>query len=134
MSDFEPTEDMAPDAGEYWDDYTLIKPTEQHCEACNVWLGYNYPAVYCNDCKPRQLVEVQSSNLEAVGWEPVDTPPDTEGQRFGVLTVKFKSGALYKYQGVSETAFEQFLDADSPGSYFHTHIKTFFEGIKEETP
>lgn len=33
----------------WWPEY---KPTEQHCEACGAWLGYNYPAFYCDECKP----------------------------------------------------------------------------------
>ena len=41
---------MALDEDEmWWPDY---KPTEQHCEACGEWLGYNYPAYYCEACKP----------------------------------------------------------------------------------
>jgi hypothetical protein len=33
-----------------------LKPTEQHCETCGTWLGYNYPALYCRECQPTKEV------------------------------------------------------------------------------
>lgn len=27
--------------------------TEQRCETCGVWLGYNYPAFHCRDCQSK---------------------------------------------------------------------------------
>ena len=41
-------------------------------------------------------------------------------------------GETYKYFGVPEWVFQNFLNADSKGSYYHQHIKGKYNSIKEE--
>lgn len=61
-----------------------------------------------------------SSNIESAKYDA-----DTE-----TLTVTFKSGGTYTYPGVSAEVWEAFDTADSPGSYFHSHIRGKFDGAK----
>lgn len=43
------------------------------------------------------------------------------------LTVKFRKGGLYQYDGVSENLFNSMIsqDNDSIGKYFHAYIRKF---------
>jgi hypothetical protein len=85
-----------------------------------------------------EMTPLKSSNVAAAGWDHDGAEPDAEGQRFGTLTVRFASGAEYRYAGVPESAFEGLRDATSHGSYFHERIRGFYRGEKaddkEETP
>ena len=64
---------------------------------------------------------VVSSNVEAIGY-------DDESQQ---LYVRFlKSGDTYVYYGVEEWVFEEFLQADSPGTYLNVEIKGRYEYSK----
>ena len=54
---------------------------------------------------------VESSNLYSVGYES------------GVLEIKFRDGGTYRYYHVPYHVYEDLMDADSKGSYFHYHIK-----------
>lgn len=56
--------------------------------------------------KPITLNPVESSNVEAVGY-------DAAGQRFGV---RFKRGAEYHYEGVPQKVADSILTAKSIGS------------------
>lgn len=47
------------------------------------------------------------------------------------LYVRFGNGKLYSYSPVGESTFKEFLNADSPGSYFHKNIKND-KGLKTE--
>ena len=38
-------------------------------------------------------------------------------------TIKFKNGYQYHVHGMSPEAYQEFLDADSQGEHFHSHIK-----------
>lgn len=39
------------------------------------------------------------------------------------LNIKFKSGGVYSYQGVSQNRFTRLCKSDSIGSYFHEFVK-----------
>jgi hypothetical protein len=41
----------------------------------------------------------------------------------GALTITFKSGSTYRYDGVDEATYSGLLAAGSPGSYFAAVIK-----------
>lgn len=57
---------------------------------------------------------VDSSNIEAIGFDP-------DSQE---LHVRFlKSGETYVYYGVEEWVFQEFLQADSKGTYLNANIK-----------
>ncbi len=60
-----------------------------------------------------KMISVESSNVESVGY-------DEEEQ---VLYVRFLTGAVYIYKGVSLYEFEGLLNAPSVGSYLHRNIK-----------
>lgn len=40
----------------------------------------------------------------------------------GKLRVQFHDGQMYVYH-VSERAYQELMDAESPGAYFHQHIR-----------
>ncbi len=57
---------------------------------------------------------VNSSNLAAVDYAA------------GMLTVAFRSGAVYVYWGVPLGVYHGLMSAQSHGSYFHRHIRTSY--------
>lgn len=66
---------------------------------------------------------VESSNIEAVGYEP--------GHRDkGVLHVRFKGGARYAYKGVPAQAHADLMESKSPGSHLYNNIIDRFSGRK----
>ena len=60
---------------------------------------------------------VTSEHIESIGYEPVDR----------TLEVKFQSGAVYQYHGVSPQTHQQFLSCPSHGQFLHHEIKPNFE-------
>ncbi len=62
-----------------------------------------------------------SSNIEAIGYNN------------GVLSVQFRGGNIYHYEGVTPEQHKAFMNADSYGSHFHAHIKSKFVGKKDES-
>ncbi len=61
------------------------------------------------------LVEVESSNVESVGYD------DTLNE----LYVKFKNGGLYKYFDVDVNQYNNFKNSESIGRFLQTEIKPF---------
>lgn len=59
----------------------------------------------------RQIVS--SSNLAAVGYDPVTQ----------TLEVEFHGGRIYQYYGVPERMFEEIKQAPSAGRFFNTYIR-----------
>jgi len=65
-----------------------------------------------------EMIFVDSSNIEAVGY-------DADAQE---LHVRFlKSGQTYVYYAVEEWVFQEFLQADSKGSFLSTRIKPHYQ-------
>ncbi len=65
---------------------------------------------------------VDSSNIEAIGYDP-------DSQE---LYVRFlNSGETYLYYDVEEWVFQEFLQADSKGTYFHANIKVRYQFSKQ---
>ena len=64
-----------------------------------------------------KLIKVESSQIEAVGHNPVQN----------VLTVQFKRGGVYTYQNVTAEQHATMMAAESVGSWFSTNIKKFPE-------
>ena len=61
---------------------------------------------------------VDSSNIEAIGFDP-------DSQE---LHVRFlKSGETYVYYNVEEWVFQEFLQADSKGTYLNVNIKDRYQ-------
>lgn len=64
---------------------------------------------------------VDSSNVEAIGYDP-------DNQE---LHVRFlKSGETYVYYNVEEWVFQEFMQADSPGTYLNAKIKPSYQCAK----
>lgn len=62
-----------------------------------------------------EMIRVESSQIEAVGHDPVAS----------VLRVAFKNGGVYTYQNVEKHTFEALLAAESIGKAFSASIKAF---------
>lgn len=63
-----------------------------------------------------ELTPLKSSNIAAVGHD---------GE---ALYVQFRSGKTYSYPGVDAAHFRAMIETDSPGSYFHKHVKSAHAG------
>ncbi len=60
----------------------------------------------------------KSTCFEEVGYDP----------DFEILVVRFRdSGAVYTYSDFPESAWEDFMAADSLGSFYNAHIKGAYE-------
>jgi hypothetical protein len=74
--------------------------------------------------KPAQnfnMAKVESSQIESIGHAG-----DT-------LAVKFKSGGLYHYHGVSADQFQKLKSAKSVGAHLGAHIKSAHKFTKQES-
>ena len=60
-----------------------------------------------------ELKTVKSSNIEAIGHDP----------ETNTLTVRFKGGNVYHYEGVDADKHKALMGASSVGSHFHANIK-----------
>lgn len=58
-----------------------------------------------------QLIPVDSSNINAIGYEG------------STLYVEFNTGRLYAYYNVPERLYEELMSAPSHGEYLDAHIK-----------
>jgi len=64
-----------------------------------------------------QLIPVDSSNLEKVGYDP-------EAKK---LIAGFKGGTLYEYSGVPLTVYGRLLAAESHGKFLNSEVKGVFD-------
>ena len=60
-----------------------------------------------------EMINVQSSNLEAVGYD----------DKHNILVVEFKHGGTYQYISVDKSIYENLLLADSKGKFFDQYVK-----------
>lgn len=63
-----------------------------------------------------KMQSVSSSNLVSVGYDE-----DSK-----TLRVVFKNGSTYDYSSVPQRTYEDLLNAESIGSYFHNNIRSDF--------
>lgn len=66
--------------------------------------------------KSEEMIVVQSSNIESVGYDKVDQE----------VYVRFLNGSVYVYRGVPLHDFEGLRDAPSVGSYLHRNFKNVY--------
>lgn len=66
--------------------------------------------------KSEEMIAVQSSNIESVGYDESDQE----------VYVKFLNGSVYVYRGVPLHDFEGLRDAPSVGSYLHRNFKNVY--------
>ena len=64
-----------------------------------------------------KFVQVESSSVGSVGYEA----------KTATLSIIFRSGTVYSYQGVPSDVHEKFIGADSKGKFFHEFIKESYE-------
>lgn len=67
-----------------------------------------------------QLFQVQSSNVEAVGYDPLSS----------TLRVQFKNGSIYDYEAVPQQKFVGLLAAESTGKFLNAEIKPHHRFVK----
>lgn len=65
-----------------------------------------------------QRTPVDSSSIKAIGHEK------------NVLSVEFKTGAVYHYQNVPPSIAQKLMEAESVGGYFAANIRDRFKGAK----
>lgn len=70
-----------------------------------------------------KLSPLKSSNIEAAGYDPATR----------TLTVKFKNGGTYHYEGCTKDHYEGLCSAESAGGYLHKHIKSAYKHKKSDT-
>lgn len=63
---------------------------------------------------------VESSNISHIGYDG------------GTLTIRFKSGDEWQYNGVPAGVHDEMLKAESIGGFFHRHIRGKYEAKKRE--
>ena len=66
------------------------------------------------------LTPVKSSQIESIGYDVASK----------TLAIKFNSGGLYHYSGVSAADFKSFKNAKSIGSHFGYFIRNAFKHTK----
>ena len=59
----------------------------------------------------------KSSNIDSVGYDPTTQE----------LQVKFRSGAVYRYQLVPQEVYDEFKAANFSGRFLNTDIKNQYE-------
>ncbi len=59
---------------------------------------------------------ISSSSIVSVGYDPA-----TE-----TLEIEFNSGAVYQYYNVSQSIYEELMEASSKGKFFAYQVKNFF--------
>lgn len=64
-----------------------------------------------------EMKPVTSSNISAVGY-------DEESKTLRVVFVK---GYTYDYKKVPERVFEEMMNAESVGKYFHANVRSDFD-------
>ena len=68
------------------------------------------------------MFKVSSSNIDSVGY-------DTATRK---LRIAFKNKATFDYLDVAPELFNDLMDADSIGKFFHANVKNKFKGKKRE--
>ncbi len=69
-----------------------------------------------------KLSPLKSSNIEAAGYDPATR----------TLTVKFKNGGTYHYEGCSQDHYDGLCSAESAGKYLHKTIRSAFKWKKAQ--
>jgi hypothetical protein len=68
-------------------------------------------------------LSVESSAIESVGYDPVSR----------TLEIEYAGGAVYRYFGVPQRAYELLLLADSRGAYVNRRIKPYYRCVRVAT-
>lgn len=60
-----------------------------------------------------EMTPVVSSQINSIGYSEV----------YRTLYVKFSKGSIYRYFDVEKDVYQEFVNSESPGKYFHAHIR-----------
>jgi len=63
-------------------------------------------------------------NSSRIDW--VEYDEETEE-----LTIQFRRGGKYKYEGVEQDHYDNFISSPSPGKGFNQYIRDFYTGVKQ---
>ena len=66
----------------------------------------------------RQAIE--STSIRSIGYEPINS----------ILEVEFKNGGIYQYFNVPPDVYEELMNTESHGIYFHENIKEIYQYAK----
>lgn len=72
-----------------------------------------------------EMIEVQSSNIARVGHEGLTARVEFKSRLGGI-------SSIWEYEGMTESAFQRWMEADSIGSYFQAHVRGKYESRKVE--
>jgi hypothetical protein len=70
-------------------------------------------------------MQVESSFISDVLYEP-----DSDDATTGTVTLTFKDGAVFAYQGVDFADYEALVRAPSVGKWFHANFKRKYTGSR----
>lgn len=65
-----------------------------------------------------QMIPVESSNIKALGHEGT------------TMRLQYTNGTEYDFEGVSAEVFNNFMESESKGRFFHKNIKGKFTSKK----
>lgn len=68
--------------------------------------------------------------MQPLTWNSTSLKAAAYQNRSGRLELEFCSGAVYHYFGVSESIYQQLLQAESKGRYFNQYIRNRFAFAK----
>ena len=68
-----------------------------------------------------EMIYVDSTNIEAIGYDAASSE----------LHVQFLKTGLYVYHDVPQEVFNEFLAANSKGSFFNRNIKNAFTNFEK---
>jgi hypothetical protein len=57
---------------------------------------------------------------------------DSVGYDGSTMTIKFKSGGIYKYSGVTQKEHDELMEAKSAGTHFHKNLKKKYKGERHK--
>ena len=70
------------------------------------------------------MIDVRSSNVSAVWWEPTES---AESNPVGDLIVEFRNGSKYVYHGVTQDVALQMALSPSTGKFLNEQVKGRYE-------
>ena len=75
------------------------------------------------------IVDTISNDTESLDWEPIESKLLAAAAYVAprrILYLRFHSGEVYRYFTFSADQYHEFLEAESKGRYFLSHIRNRF--------
>ena len=77
-----------------------------------------------------KMIKVQSTNIDQIGFDE-GVKISLNSKPINVLRIIFNSGTTYDYYKVEKNDYENFLNAESKGAFFHRYIKNVYSYEKK---